>query len=494
MKDKTYLEGLDGLAYGDTEGSVFDADDWSLYDWSMMLDTYPDLSQLVAVASQAGVDGREAFFALSGHEVTGEGPIADAWKAMLSSPAWKRAKEQARTRMNKATILTTLLQKMGRRALDDGLSDDERHNAEVAGTEEYDDLDLLGDDFDLDDLVQATQEAAIVSGVPTSEELQDAEATAVLVEMMAGNAVGAANKIPQVVLDDAMLLASRIDFSTFKDLFGKTARIVRGASRKAETARGEMVGYKNDTWSDKVISTDMLAVAQGEMEAMVRLAEGTLQTRKFEGEEMQGKGPVVILRDETGSMQTSIPKQHAPALSLEVALAHAFNKDGRDLITIAWATPSTGTRQYTWGGETVLYTKYNEKTISKSGLESHLRGFLNGYSTKLEQGLVQALDAVDQYVPGADILIITDGYLHDSDVLANSPALKTKLERFWEESGRIWVIILGKLDEQEWREALPIADGFVAMEKIQSGDALEEMIASMADRSDPSSLSRRFVA
>jgi hypothetical protein len=486
MKDKTYLEGLAGIAHADVDDSVFDADEWSLLDWSMMLDTYPHLDELVGMAKRAGVDGREAFFALSGHEVTGEGPVAEGWKSVISSPAWARARETARTRFDKAAMLEKLLKDMGTRAYNDDPTDDYDDP-----TDAIDPLMVDEDqDIDLDDLVGQMASESTVMGIPTDEEIEDADAMTVLVKLMAEQA-GGEDKTPADALDQAMMLASQLDFGVFKDLFGKTARVVRGASRKAETARGEMVGYKSDTWSDKVVATDMLAVANGDIEAMARLAEGQLKTRKYEGEEAQGKGPVVILRDETGSMRT---EQHAPALSLEVAMADAFNKDGRDLVTIAWATASTGTRQYTWGEDEVIYTRHGQKTSSYAGVQEHLRGFLNGMDTLLETGLMQALDVVDEYVPGADILIITDGWLSDSDRLANSLALGAKLERFREEQGRIWVIVLGEIDEEEWREQLPIADGFVGMGSVQSGNALEEMIASMADRSDPSSMSRRFVA
>lgn len=460
-KDRQYLEGLKGLAWDSERETSFEIDEWAEYDWRMMLSQFPVVDNLVEMAAKAGVDGRETFFAISGYEPKGETPTAKAWKALLETPIWQKAKSKAKTRMDKAAVLIRLLQRMGRRKLDQ---------------EDVDKVLDLPEDFDLDSLIEMEMQTPEDTQVPTEEELGDAEALMLFISSIGKDLEGE----PKEILDEALALSTLINLSTFKDMLGFSSRIVRGASRKAQTARGEMVGYKADSWSDKVIPTEMLAVAKGDLESMVKLAEGQLTVRDFEGEQISGKGPVVLLRDETGSM--SYPnKLHSKALSMEVAIAEAFNADGRDLVTVAWGGVSGGgseTRVHTWGEPEV---------------ENHLkRNFRSGY-TYLYDALWKALDIAESYVPGSDILIVTDGRVEDSSKMNSCPKLKEKLQKFNDDNGRIWVIVLGSLDPDEWFERLPIANGIVQMQDVVTGDGLEKILSNISDRSDPSSMSRRFI-
>lgn len=459
--DKQFLEGIKGIAYSSTDESSFSVDEWGLYDWSMMLSNYPKLETLSELAQTVGVDARETFFALSGYEISGDGPKAAAWGALLDTPAWKKAIGKAKTQLDKAALLTKMLQQMGRRKMDKDESQEQ----------DAEELDIP--DLDLDNLEQI--EISPDDDIPTNEEIEDAEAMMLLVQFMTPGFEGE----KQDILEQAQTLASMIDMGTFKDLIGFTNRIVKGASRKAETPRGEMVGYGRDSWSDQVISTDMAAVARGELSAMVKLVEGGLTTRKFQGETVEGKGPCVLLRDVTGSMTYS--NLHAPAMSLEIALADGFNKDGRDLVSVLW------------GGDRDGSSHTSEYTYGEPGMEQHLRTNFRSSYTYLYDALTEGLDITEKYVPGADILILTDGVLGDSDRLGSCRKLGAKLERFWGDGGRIWVIVLGELDPESWDESLPIADGIIQMDDVSAGEGLEKIIASMADRSDASSLQKRYV-
>ena len=472
MTDRHMIEGITGIAYGSTEDSDFAVDDWGLYDWSMMLSNYPSLEGLVLAAERAGVDAREAFFALSGYDPKTDTLTGKAWEAILGTPAWNKAKSQAKSQFDKAALLTSMLRNMGRRVLD---SDDQE-----------DAIADLPEDFSIEDLVSI--ELPEADNVPTEEEIEDGGAIMAFVRIVAP---GMGGEQKNDILDEALALATRIDLETFKDLLGFASRIVKGASRKAASPRGEMVGYEATSWSDRVITTDMIGVAQGNLEALTKLAEGQLTARSFESDLPIGKGPVVMLRDETGSMKYG--HNHTAALSLEVALANAFNSDGRDLVTIAWGgkrhTSGSETRRFTWGDP---------------GLNHHLNAFLDSGSTKLYEALIEALDVAAEYVPGSDILIQTDGMIQDIDRLRSIvidgetghdfDGLKGKLEKFRDEGGRIWVIVLGEhVDLSDWEEKLPIADGAVHIDSVTAGEGLEEIIEGMSDRSDSNSLAKRFV-
>ena len=470
--DRHMIEGISGIAYGSTEDSDFTVDEWGLYDWSMMLSNYPTLEDLSEAASKAAVDARETFFARSGYEPRTDTLTGKAWEAILNTPAWNKAKSQAKSQFDKAALLNSMLRNMGGRVL----YSDKQEDA----------IEDLPEDFSIEDLVSI--ELPEADNVPTEEEIEDGEATMAFVRIVAP---GMGGDTKADVLEEALALASRIDLGTFKDLLGFAAKVVKGASRKAASPRGEMIGYESTSWSDKVITTDMIGVAQGNLEALTRLAEGQLTARSFESDLPMGKGPIVMLRDETGSMKYG--HSHAPALSLEVALANAFNSDGRDLVTIAWGgkrhTSGSETRRFTWGDP---------------GLDRHLRAFLDSGSTKLYEALIEALDVAAEYVPGSDILIQTDGMIQDIDrlkgILIDGDSghdfgdLRSKVERFRDEGGRIWVIVLGEhVDLTDWEEKLPIADGAVHIDSVTAGEGLEEIIGGMSDRSDSNSLAKRFV-
>lgn len=459
MTNKHFIAGIEGIDQ-DTTDSLFDVDQWAVYDWSMLLTNNDFLAGMVEAGKQAGVDARDAFFALGGYSLKEtKTPTSQQWASMLNSAPWKKAIAQAKDPQSKASLLTYMLRKMGRRALDQ----QEEQEGTPEELEEQEDPQTLT----LEDLLGLVTEEELDPNVPTEEELEDASTFMLLVNFL--NDVHG----EKVELEDVLELAQTIDMQALKDLFGFAARVVRGAARKSHGVRGEMVGFKSGSWSDKVVIQDMIGVAQGNLETLVKLAEGQLAEKDYMSEEPQGKGPAVLLRDETGSMfDHSGDSPHHKALSLEIAMANSFIEDGRDLVTIVWGGRKNGTsetRQFTWG--------------EGDGLE-HLQTpcFRSSY-TYLYDALRQALKVAREYVPGSDIIILTDGHLQDSEKLMNDAALARELNEFWSEKGRIWAILVGGLDKSAWYNKLPIVDGIIQVDDIRSGDALAKMLAAIADRS-----------
>ena len=507
-----------GLAGIEQEvNTVFDIGDgrWAVYDWAMLLKEYPSLAELIGMAKIAGVDAHDAFFALAGYEVKGNdnSPMAEAWRELIQTSQWREAREQAKDMYNRAALLTSMLQRMVDRKKAD--VEDAEHEQTLGDMVEDGDGEafeqLLPPPPEEQSLQEQQQDAAQMledmvakmvqaeseqapgepeeseqsSLVMTTQDVQNSVAQAKAAQMVMGYLEG---KNKGELLGQAMSVLSKMDIRAFANLLGFIRRSVRGAIRETQGATGEMVGYGVNGWSDAVTPLDQLLVAQGDIQAFMRLAEQQLTTRRFIQERPMGKGPCVLLRDETGSMadnrgdggKLAPGSSHSKALAFEVVLADTFNNDGRDLYTIAWG--GSCQRHFLWGDDKIVHSQslyYEDTHTSSGGLAEHLGSFINGQYTKIYKPLEAAIDFVDEYVPGADILILTDGYLH-SEIFGAQ--LERKLKAFRDVGGELWVVLVGEnLNAERWKKSLPFVSDVITVDDISSGNAdLQGLLSKMA--------------
>jgi len=324
------------------------------------------------------------------------------------------------------------------------------------------------DGNDIGDLPVITDEDKVAQVIEESDE--DAE-EATAIALLAGSLSGKLDiDNPQRLNDEILMLAGQIDMKLFASILGGCSRVVRGVSRKTHGGTEEMTGYALSGWSDKVVAQDQLAVANGELQALVKVAENALSIKKHDSDRPLGKGPVVVLRDETYSMMYGGGVRHKQALAFEVALADVFNKDGRDLVTVAWGVSKT--RTHTWGDP-------------DDSLKDHLTSFLGAGATKPYRGLIRGLDVADEYVGGTDILIVTDGRIDKDNVtkIQNDAYIQGRFEQFRASGGRVWAVVVGEADSDTWKQALPFADGVVSIANISSDEgAILDVVSGMADR------------
>jgi hypothetical protein len=261
-------------------------------------------------------------------------------------------------------------------------------------------------------------------------------------------------------------LASHLDVKAISKFLGFTKRAVRGAHRLTDTTGGELTHYKPVVWAERLHPVDLAGLAQGDPRTQVRMAEGTLRERRFEDRKAKGRGPVIVLRDETGSMSLSYAdgrgRSNQQARALEIALAHAFNQEKRDLVSIAWG--DSRTRVCTYGVDDVQH---------------HLSTFLNGANTHIFPAFQLGIDKAAEYVEGADILVITDGIIEDTQ----SHYVRELARRFHATNGRIWAVFVSDRAEQPiTADAAPWADGVIHIDQIADEDALAKLITDMNRR------------
>jgi uncharacterized protein with von Willebrand factor type A (vWA) domain len=189
------------------------------------------------------------------------------------------------------------------------------------------------------------------------------------------------------------------------EMLGWAKKMVRGEWRKSSHAKAEMVGYAvHDLRPETMAPVEWAALLAGDatltLDWLRRAADGGIRHRRFHGKEQQGRGPLVLVRDESGSM-ASLPGQavapHALAVVLEWALLEIARRDRREFYSI----PFSGEGQYQ------VWQAPPPGQPDPDGLLAHLSHFYNG-GTEPYRPLVAALELIERSRLRADVLILTD--------------------------------------------------------------------------------------
>ena len=183
------------------------------------------------------------------------------------------------------------------------------------------------------------------------------------------------------------------------EMLGWAKKMVRGEWRKSSHAKTEMVGYAvHDLRPETMAPVEWAALLAGDstltLDWLRRAADGGIRHRRFRGHEQQGRGPLVLVRDESGSMEGA---PHALAVALEWALLEIARRDEREFYSV----PFSGEGQYQ------VWQAQSPGQPDPEGLLAHLSHFYNG-GTEPYRPLVAALELIERSRLRADVLILTD--------------------------------------------------------------------------------------
>jgi uncharacterized protein with von Willebrand factor type A (vWA) domain len=247
---------------------------------------------------------------------------------------------------------------------------------------------------------QAAQVAAALNKAAASAREQAEEAS-----MFAAGFSLAAGGDPTHVSPETAGLAMQTlrqnpNLKDLADLLGWARQMVRTAWRNSPRSRTELVGYKTRALQpERMAGSEWAVLLSGdetlEADWQRRALDGAIRHREYGGKEKQGRGPLIIVRDESGSMAGA---PHAMAVALEWALLEIARRDNRPFYSI----PFSGRGQYA-----VWYAGDNDA----QSLAEHLAHFYNG-GTELYGPLQEACEVVKMVNDDqqrADILVITDG-------------------------------------------------------------------------------------
>jgi uncharacterized protein with von Willebrand factor type A (vWA) domain len=439
--------------------SALNADRFDLQDWNAARDAIPDLTKYDDEAGDefCGHPVQDAFLSLfkSAPQLAtplehGLEPLADLLQRGMATPEWQRLRE--------STVGDQIAAGVGGQAFVEetlaALPEDVKRQARAQAKAQQEANQLHGDAAALNDLLDALRERYASVELPdeAAEQAEDLQQQIDDLQAGAGQAQAQANQARAAceanVNQQAAQVAAALnkaagaareqaeEASTFAagfslaaggdptrvspetaalamqslrqnpnlkdlaDLLGWARQLVRTAWRNSPRARTELVGYKTRSLQpEHMAGTEWAALLSGdetlEADWQRRALDGAIRHREYDGKEEEGRGPLIIVRDESGSMEGS---PHALAVALEWALLEIARRDNRPFYSI----PFSGRGQYD-----VWYAGDNDA----QSLAEHLAHFYNG-GTELFQPLTEACEVVrtvndDQQ--RADILVITDG-------------------------------------------------------------------------------------
>lgn len=196
------------------------------------------------------------------------------------------------------------------------------------------------------------------------------------------------------------LMRRQPNLQRLAELLGWARQMVRAEWRKSPRGHVKMTGYRAQPLQPSKMASFELARMVSPVEPVRqdwqrRAADNAVQHRHFEGESQEGRGPLVLVRDESWSMSGG---SHSLAVALEWALLEIARRDNRDFISI----PFSGTGQYE------VWRAPKPGKADLPGLLSHLGHFFGG-GTEPYQPLQAALAEIEQGKLKADVLLLTDG-------------------------------------------------------------------------------------
>jgi uncharacterized protein with von Willebrand factor type A (vWA) domain len=186
------------------------------------------------------------------------------------------------------------------------------------------------------------------------------------------------------------------------ELIGWAKRMVSCERRKSKHGRERFTHFQIRDLDLETLApqelVNLVAFAPGSdlhAEFLCRALDGDLLHSYFEGDDHAGRGPMVFLRDESGSMRGW---QRAVSCALQLALMNEAHKEKRRFISI----PFSGRGQFY-----VYDPGHNPDPIE---LLHHLE-FTYGHGTCPYEPLLEAIRIIkeDGSMKSGDILVITDG-------------------------------------------------------------------------------------
>lgn len=463
------------------EESSFTPMTWDRYDFHALAEFSPEIASQDAEGLRRF--GRslvqDAFFALSGLSPREDDGMGRSWQRATQEEGFGKLRERFKrgTRMEKALAVLGLhqavLQSFMTNSGDPGGEDPTILGIPpifplVVPQQSTDEPPAAYEDIvDLNENDEQEQDDSQGNALAIhAEDLESAVDCAALMSDFVSTVEGFLDGGPPQIFQEAMEVSDNLDLRDFARILGFTKRVIGGANRETKQGSEEFTGYRSGGLEDRTHPMDVIALANGDPAARMRLIDRALVNREFHSERPSGLGPVCVLRDESGSMGgVNAEYRHKRALAFELALASEFNRQGRDLVSIRWGS---------YPAPPFVYGEGN--------LKEHASSFLNHSSTVLVQAMQKAIKVSEEYVDGMDILVITDGDLSSGQ----SEQLQNIISPFRDRGGRVWVVVI---KNSSWgvtdKRNLTWADHWIHVDSLRTDNAMEGLLSRMATREQP---------
>lgn len=171
-----------------------------------------------------------------------------------------------------------------------------------------------------------------------TEDIQAAEQALDLLGYGSGQGNGSAAYInPGVALELARRVKSSPKLSEVIALAGKLTRDARAKrAARSEYARSEVVGVEQTNAVERLLGSEMALLSDPDMsdDLLIRLTEKRALGFKMTGKDKLAKGPIVLMLDQSGSMESNSKDVWAKAIAL--AIYDAARQDKRDFAIVLY--------------------------------------------------------------------------------------------------------------------------------------------------------------
>jgi len=307
-------------------------------------------------------------------------------------PALRDALERAGELRERAKAAQEAVE-AAREAADNATSEEEQEAADQAAQEAQQALE------DLQEQAQA-QSAASRSGLRRA--INDAEKELDEQQQAASSYGVDAGDLQRMNFADRAALAKRLSsdkLRKFASLIGAFRALASAEYRRRSTdGADETVGVELGDDLMRLTTQEMvnLATPETEDDFWRRFVDRGLLVKELRGREREGKGPIVVVADESGSM-SGAGEMWAKGLSL--ALLDQAGRQKRDFHYIGFGSDHNQLREFSFPGGRMV----------RDHVLDMAEGFING-GTQFNKPLRRALDIVkESSTSRPDIVFITDG-------------------------------------------------------------------------------------
>jgi len=254
----------------------------------------------------------------------------------------------------------------------------------------------------LEDLQQQSQQASAAARSQMRKAINDATKQAEEESETASSYGVEPGDLRRMNFKDRAALAKRLSGSKLKkfaQLIGAFKQLASAEYRRRSVdGSDEVVGVELGDDLTRLTTQEMISLASDETrkDFWRRYVERGLLIKKLRGRERDGKGPIIVVADESGSMGGA---GEMWAKGLALALLDQATRQKRDFHYIGFGSNYEPLREFSFPGGRVI----REQVLDMA------EGFLNG-GTSFEKPLRRALDLVKaSTLHKPDIVFVTDG-------------------------------------------------------------------------------------
>lgn len=275
------------------------------------------------------------------------------------------------------------------------------------------DADAEGEDVDAFEIQRAARSAAAEAG-------DAAEATRVaLAGVLPGSKRG---ELDPSALDRMALAEHLANDDRMAKVMRLAGRLRRIAEREAEerdpAGRSEVVGITRGADVERLLPVELAYLADEDLEALAlaRIAERAALQYRLEGRQPMGRGPLVVLVDESASMVWGEADTWARAVV--IAAISQGRRERRDVHVVYFDHDLRGRAHMAASGD--VTSDYGVRSVDALITDAVTRG--SGGGTDFRPPVEAALEILENGAPRADLVMVTDGMAALGDDLLNRVA------------------------------------------------------------------------